>query len=185
MFIEKEGTIGWARRTIKKCSIDSETDLFRRFKKKTYEGNINLSKYLINGIHDPDVDIYRDTPHYLLLRYSGSPIAMSSYSIMQVENDSFVVADYLDSVTDKILCVIQLQGICLADEILRPLKWERMFVSVFENYAKQLGFSASAILPASKNYAMRYDEGCKMRYDITAKRSGYKMNNGLWLKNIN
>ncbi|MDD3175062.1 MAG: hypothetical protein PHU51_01140 [Candidatus Nanoarchaeia archaeon] len=185
MFIEKKGTTRWAIENIEKCAIDAETDLFRRFKKETYEGDINLSKYLINGTHDLDVDIYRDTPHYLLLRYSGSPIAMSSYSIMQLENDSFVIADDFGSVTDEILCVVQLQGICMANEILRPLKWERMFVSVFEDYAKQLGFSASAILPASKNYAMRYDERSKMRYDVTAKRLGYKMNNGLWLKNIN
>tara|TARA_Y100000034_G_C6900971_1_gene416712 strand:+ start:2418 stop:3080 length:663 start_codon:yes stop_codon:yes gene_type:complete len=70
---------------------------------------------------------------------------------------------------------------------LYPLKWERMLLNLFGNWAKEKGFQKIKVQSAEDNYWYDYPSGIngnraierhrrrlKMRYNTTAKRNGFK-----------
>jgi hypothetical protein len=193
LFPCEKGTVNWAIQQISVCSIDGRTDaeFFKRFKKQSYEGKADFSKYHLGGrfdpsyCWDPDVTSYLDARDPVLLRWSGRPIAVSSFRVGIYNGEEYMKSESLNKITDEVLCVMQLQGLPhFYGGGLEVLRWEKMFVSLFEDYAIQFGFSSTAILPASRNEAMGENEKSKMRYDVTAKRMGYKMEHGYWIKHL-
>ncbi|MBI4812698.1 hypothetical protein HY798_04695 [Candidatus Falkowbacteria bacterium] len=82
------------------------------------------------------------------------------------------------TIEKSIIHIRQIQGARYRQEELLPLRWEKLLVKVVIEIARQLGFKTVEILPAEKNEwrdLISYSQ-LKLRYDVTAKRMGFKWN---------
>lgn len=63
-------------------------------------------------------------------------------------------------------------------KILQQLRWERLLVVLTAHWAESLGFSAAYLQQGKKNhyYGVGREERFHMRYDVTAQRLGFKLN---------
>ena len=92
----------------------------------------------------------------------------------------------------------QIQGKCGLPGMRPPKKWERMLLEAAINLAREQGLSEVQVQRAEKNkwYKTRWamheinektgkckrQEGLKMRYDVTPKRRGFRLNEkGVWI----
>ena len=94
-------------------------------------------------------------------------------------------------ISGSVVHIQQIQGARHRQEELRPLRWEKLLVKIVVEIARQLRFKTVEILPAERNdYYIPSDRYLKMRrstkkdwqkllklrYDVTAKRLGFKWN---------
>ena len=63
-------------------------------------------------------------------------------------------------------------------EMLKEIYWERLFVDLVAKTAKQIGIKRVQVLPYSRSQwgEVRSNLRYKLRYDVTAKRLGFKWN---------
>ena len=106
-------------------------------------------------------DIWYDTTFKFVLFYDADPIANIGF----------------DSGEPGIV-IKQIQGREGKSRELRPIKWERALVKYTVDWAKSYGIPQVAIMPASDNEWVKGrhipEDAGKLRYDITARRSGFK-----------
>lgn len=63
----------------------------------------------------------------------------------------------------------------LANNVLIKFRWEHALIALDVMWAQGVGLSAIHILPAEENrYFLLREESIKMRYDISAQRSGFR-----------
>jgi len=182
-----------AREMLRMFSLSGERkpEFFSRFKKKTFEGEFKPESYHISGRCDPrycwNPDPYVDAWHPLVLRHDGKVIVMSSFSIVRFSSETGVTrSNELDLLPERDYPItVQLQGQMFCEDLLRPLKWERLLVTAMEDWARKAGFNSCLGLPAEKNPhpGMNRPE-MHLRYDVTFKRMSYKMDRGYWKKNL-
>ena len=86
----------------------------------------------------------------------------------------------------KSIFVVQIQAARSSKKsLLDPFRWERMLLRLLIDWAKENGFSQVLIQPADQNeYFINGTDNdrnkrLKMRYDVTARRSGFKLDPNL------
>ncbi len=110
--------------------------------------------------------LYRVTPYAFVLLKDENPIACIG----------------VDVESETMLKVKQLQAVPEQREAHSVLRWEKMFLKVIEDWGQRHGFNEAGVTKAEDtdwwNKKIpdldRHRQALKMRFDITAKRSGYK-----------
>lgn len=172
--------------------------------KHTKEGNwVNPANYLFSTDvntsgrcklpYDPD-DIYVDGTHGFALGYKTSgavkPIWLAFTGIAMLDEERNKITKTLDYKNAELLYPVirQLQVLTkTADGIERPgkqeilgalrgLRWERLMISAVTRWAEFADFARVYLQPAEKcRWAGSEEfERYKLRYDVSAKRSGFK-----------
>jgi len=127
--------------------------------------------------------IYHDAPlNVLLWSMDEGPIAIVGFAF---DRDGSLQAHITDE-KDKDIAysqpsyvIRQIQGVRGQDELLRVIRWEKMLVQAVIDIAKSGQVSYVHVVKASKNKwrANLGKSGCEriyLRYDVTAKRMGFK-----------
>ncbi|MFH0863661.1 MAG: hypothetical protein V1858_01020 [Candidatus Gottesmanbacteria bacterium] len=125
--------------------------------------------------------ILLDTPHAIILKDKSCP-----YNPLAVVGLKITVNE---------ITIGQIQGIKKADNELRQVgRWEKILVGLTEEAAKEMIIPRVRIITAKDNGWIYYnivngfmdENSAKLRYDITAKRMGYKWD-GIhsWVKELN
>ena len=109
--------------------------------------------------------IYWDAPHGIILYHGIHPIACLAFEIM-----GSVIITQLQGVTGR-------SG---GDE-LKGLRWERFLVRVVKEVAVRLRYKQIQINPGRRNpwWNPYRAKNFKIRYDVTAQREGFKLDQGL------
>lgn len=164
-------------------------EFLRRFLKKSFTGEFHPEEYHVSGRWDHyycwDPDPYVDAQHPLALRCDGHVLAIASFQIFRFplegrrRSDEFNLTTNADYPT-----IFQLQGQHFCEDQLAPLRWEKMLVTIIEDWAREAGFEACLGLPAEKNPHFPCNPRAHMRYDVTFNRMGYKMQEGYWKKDL-
>ena len=161
-----------------------------RFRMNSTSG-IGVGKYLkafekSNTQHDLDFDnfslecsygygygrfyrVYSDAQYTLTLTYQGG-----EYD----ENLNAVASIGFEVGGPSTIIVKQIQGVSGKDSILKHLKWERMLLTILMDWAKNAGFKTVKIIQAKSShwYSSARHDSLFMKYDVTARRSGFKFN---------
>ena len=153
--------------------------LIRRFAKNKISDDV-LAQYDIqgrsnlNGFSDGSRGIYYEAPNALQLTYDGEGIAAIVFQLDR--EDGFVF-------------IKQIQGVYGKQESLMPLKWERLLLAATIDFAqrvpgcteiemmgaKYLTWYANPQFTSSPARSIDdYQRNLSMRYDGTAKRSGFR-----------
>jgi hypothetical protein len=105
--------------------------------------------------------IFHDARYNFILRHSKKPIACLGFDIE----------------TGKAIKIKQIQGVRGRREELKPIKWERMLLKIATDWAVKHHFEQVRLTTAeqSKWYGIPRAERMKMRYDVTARRSGFTL----------
>lgn len=88
---------------------------------------------------------------------------------------------------DDCIVISQLQGRAGQQVELKKIRWEKMLVKIVADWAKKNGFKQVTIEPASRNrYFSGREKEFKLRYDVTAERSGFKLDspNGAYVLDL-
>lgn len=142
------------------------------FRKKSYP-DADLSRYSVklhfgrkyNFYDKKDGRIWGDTHYQFILMY----------------NDLFGVCLGFDFYKEGIF-VQQIQGVPKRRDILKPIKWSNALLNVATNWAAQSKISEIWVLPIKRNKWYNVNQNlhnAKMYYDITAKREGFKYDEGV------
>lgn len=109
------------------------------------------------------VTFWLDAPYAFVLRRGRKPLAVVAF---------YIKPEYID--------IRQLQGNKGKHEILKTCRrWEQILVSVIEDYARLRSVAEVRIRPAKENgWHERNPEAFYLRYDVTAKRMGYRYDGG-------
>lgn len=79
---------------------------------------------------------------------------------------------------ERIVTIRQIQGHPGRKKELQNLRWEKMLIVVVVDWAKQNRFKRVQIQRAKNNkYYLGREKEFHLRYDVTAKRSGFKLDN--------
>lgn len=102
--------------------------------------------------------MFYDAPYTFRLCYDSEPIASISFSA-----------------EDGAVLVRQIQGVKGSQDKLKPLKWERALLAVVCDWVADNNVPEVMVLPSHKNRwsNISVSESGRMRYDVTAKRSGF------------
>ncbi len=120
-----------------------------------------------------DDDIYYDALYNIVLCHEEKPIALLSFEV----SDEVVLIKQLQGLT---ILMQDRQPIAWTNEKLEQLRWERMLVMITEDMIRGLGFEELQIQKAKNNrwinrqYNVDRFERLYMRYDIAAKRMGFR-----------
>ena len=81
-------------------------------------------------------------------------------------------------VNQSTILVKQIQGVFGKLSVLRYFQWERMLLSILIDWAKNAGFKIIRVIKAESNgwYNDYRAKSLFMRYDVTARRSGFRFN---------
>ena len=111
---------------------------------------------------------------------------MSAFQVVKYDEEYGIArSDLLNLSPERDFPIVaQLQGQLGANHYVGSLKWERLLVTIVEDWAREAGFSACLGLPASENPHYPNSPQAHLRYDVTFKRMGYKMHNGFWRKEL-
>ncbi len=110
--------------------------------------------------------IWWDVQYGIILRKDKKDIACIGFDIKAKENR---------------IVVVQMQGVKGRSQLLENIRWERMLLDCVIAAAQRIGYREVAVAPASKNKwckdAEKYNperlKKFQLRYDVTAKRSGF------------
>lgn len=127
-----------------------------------------------------------DGRYGIVMRHRGKPVALVGFNVIKFDGEgtNIRIDNYGDSITDEFPYIRQLQGGLFCTEGLEPLRWEKLLITVIEELAQECGFPSCSIQPAERGKEIRLCERSHIRYDVTAKRMGYKMWNGIWRKDF-
>ncbi len=154
-------------------SIDS---LIPEFLKSEFK-NIELPKYKVSthwqlsDCRTPDYAFYLDANYVFIL--SG---------IDGEDNEISLACLAFNPFGAKSICIRQIQG-AYSDynkrvSILKPIKWERMMIKIVCQWARQHKIRNVYMISATESNWYNDDRHNQMymRYDVTAKRMGFKYN---------
>ncbi len=119
-------------------------------------------------------NIYRDGHKSLVLydEIPGKAVALVGFESVGLES----------------IMVVQLQARLGIEKENLPKRWERTLLEAGINYAREQGFSQIQVQPSTKNTWIKmgtsksdkaHNLRLKMRYDVTAKRRGFKLDESL------
>ena len=118
---------------------------------------------------DRFTNIYWDAPRGIVLAYKYFVNDRAEYR---------GIACIGFNINESTVHIRQIQGARYRHEELAPLRWEKLLVKVVIEIAQRLEFKMVEILPAKKNEWLNLGNASqlKLRYDVTAKRIGFKWN---------
>lgn len=124
------------------------------------------------GFRDDRFNIHWDAPYGIALAFRYQ---MADQEIPRA------IANIAFKIGSGLIHINQLQGMPGRQKELLPLRWEKMLYQLVVEIARRLNFKMVEILPAEENeyYDPAYEaraERLKLRYNITAKRMGFKWN---------
>ena len=70
--------------------------------------------------------------------------------------------------------IVQIQGVYGKRQKLKLIKWERMMLALAYEWAQQYSINEVRVTPHKQNEWTKVREKGKIRYDVTAKRTGFK-----------
>lgn len=148
--------------------------LLNRFRKNNGHADLDLNRFELRrttttGYISSDHSFYADGSTTFLLCY-------------KIGSESIVVAGigFIDATKQNTLVVTQIQGVRGKREYLAPLKWERMLLALVTEWARAKGARVIKVLAGCKNswFSDSSKKEFYMRYDITARRSGFRLEEG-------
>ena len=149
-----------------------------RFLKKGFKKKKEFNKYDIHLFYSESGDeygygypnygaVYFDTRYNFVLLDDGEPICSIGFNRRIIRR--------------SVIFIKQIQGVRNKQEELSPLRWEKMLLQIVIDYAKQNKFKRIDVI-RSVNHQDYFSDNKKrsqrmyMKYDITARRMGFKLN---------
>lgn len=158
----------------KPCNIPLSA-YFKRFSKKGFKSKVRVGKHKIHQFYKEDGsarlygtiyrDIYVDATYNLALLKGEKPICSIGFKARRT--------------TIPTILVKQIQGVKNRGGELYPFRWEKMLLQILIDWAKQNGFERIDVIRAKHStwhskYNEERNERMYMKYDVTAKRMGFK-----------
>lgn len=111
-------------------------------------------------------NIYSDTDYMMVLAYKEK----GSFKKRGVACVGF---DVIDTST---IFIKQIQGVRGELAILQNFRWEKMLLQILMVWARNAGFKSMRVIRGKSNswYNSNRDQNFFMKYDVTARRSGFK-----------
>lgn len=170
---------------------------FKVFRGKKY---VELEKFQSDTFYEPGLEQYLNdfkkpgTKHKLnfknfFLRYSygrgSNKFFCSIYSdadytlvLTQKENgkEGAVACISFNVVNRSTVLIEQIQGVRMRLSILQNFRWEKMLLKIVMDWAKNAGFKRVRVIQAKSSlwYTDYRAQSLFMKYDVTARRSGFK-----------
>ncbi|MEK7076226.1 MAG: hypothetical protein AAB941_01000 [Patescibacteria group bacterium] len=115
--------------------------------------------------------VYSDAPYTLVLTYKKD-----GASEVEANEDEEVACIGFELVNRSTILVKQIQGVSGKLAILQHFRWGKMLLKVVMDWAKNAGFKTVRVIKAesSKWYREYRAKDFFIRYDVTARRSGFK-----------
>lgn len=102
--------------------------------------------------------LYYDAPYsFILCQKQDQPLAIIAFKPER-----------------KAINIVQLQGVRGQQKKLQPIKWERMLLTLTYEWAQQHQIHEVRVTPYEQNEWELVRDNGKIRYDVTAKRTGFK-----------
>lgn len=143
---------------------------------------INSTEFLSGFVKTSAQDV--NLKHYSIERDFGKGISRRFYGRFYESHYNFVLC-YDGEAAASIsfgaigwsmgILVAQIQGVKNKKEILSPLKWERALLNLVVEWAEENDIPEVQVVRSRNQlyWSMREDERWRLRYDITARRSGF------------
>ena len=162
-------------------------------KYKIYD--INTRHYLRNSLKSDKKIKFSDYKIYLTYREDGGYGDFEE--VYQDTKYSFILAKFglkekictgktalacvgFDCNFDNSITIKQIQGVLGKQNDLSPFRWTKMLLKICVDWARDNGFKTVYVIRAEDSAWYRCDkkrsENMFMRYDVTARRSGFKFN---------
>jgi len=126
----------------------------------------DFSLYYFYGLHQTTFDgVYSDAPYVLVLTHKS------------VANEDVGIACVgFEVVTQSTILIKQIQGVRGMAPFLQSFRWEKMLLETVTDWAKKASFKSVRVIQGKDSYwhNERLDKDFFMKYDVTARRSGFK-----------
>lgn len=111
-------------------------------------------------------NVYSDAPYTLILTHREDG----------TDEDEEIACIGFELVNHSAILVKQIQGVRGKLSILQHFRWEKMLLKIVMDWAKNAGFKSVRVIQAksSKWYRNYRAENLFMKYDVTARRSGFR-----------
>lgn len=139
--------------------------------------DLNPSRYSLR-FHKPNghaTFMHMDAPYGFVLKRNGN--RSIAFLAFDAENDYIIIR--------------QIQGAFGEMEDLKQIRWERMLLRIAVDWTSANSFKQIRVQKAEDNrywddYSGKRQERLRMRYDVTAKRSGFRFDESLncWVLNL-
>lgn len=118
-----------------------------------------------NSIYSTGKGICPDSPYQFILQKGTLLLANLGFEVHE---------------SDSAILVTQIQGVTGRKDYLDPLKWSKLLLHVAQRFAFDSDFENVWVLPAERNgwEEVRSSETAKLIYDVTARREGFKYDEG-------
>jgi len=151
----------------------------RRIKTVIKSSDKAKSMYLPDGVEGIDDYLFTIESHgrgYINGIYRDGNNSLTLYREIPGNAEALVGFKKINLET---IMVVQLQARKGAQKEDLPKRWEKILLEAGINYAKKHGFLQIRVLPSKRNTWIRHNDNdqnlrLKIRYDITAKRRGFK-----------
>jgi hypothetical protein len=104
--------------------------------------------------------------------------------VVRMKPVALVTFDIAEDEGRPLTIVRQLQGVKGRAPSLRGIRWERMFLTMVVDWARTHGHGAVACIQGRQSRWAYHDafRSFRMRYDVSAKRNGFRLDErlGLW-----
>ena len=162
-----------------KWDICYKTELARYlndFQKPGTRHDFNLKNFSILYSHGHGYcgfeSVYQDATYTLVLTYDNEAIACIGFEV----------------VDGSAILIKQIQGVKGRLTILKYFRWEKMLLNIAMDWAKNAGFKAVKIIRGESSgwYSPYLAQSLFMKYDVTARRSGFKFDeeNKTYFRNL-
>jgi len=160
----------------KPCNIPLSA-YFKRFSKKGFKSKIKVGQHKIHQFYKEDGSgrlfstiystIFTDAAYNFALVKGKEPICGIAFEA----GETAVPAS---------IFIKQIQGVRNMQKELRPFRWEKMLLQILIDWAKQNGFERIDVVRARNSewwnrYRCDRNKRLYMKYDVTAKRMGFKL----------
>ena len=142
------------------------------FQKSEVKQKLNFSDFSLYYSHDlcwsQFKGVYKDAFFTLILTHQAEETVNGNFGA--------IACIGFDVVGPSSILVKQIQGVSGQSDILKNFKWERMLVKMVMDWARNAGFQTVKIINSKSNgwYNQQRAESLFMKYDVTARRSGFK-----------
>lgn len=150
-----------------------------RFVKNNFAKQLNLKNYSF---------VLNEGEHYVK-RWDQKVYCDAFYSLIFINfrRNFLAVKDYplaiigFDIGSDQSVLIRQIQGVKNEQEQLKLFRWEKMLIQILIDFARENKMNSVKIIAASESrwfnrHSGRKTESFHLRYNVTPKRMGFKMN---------